>query len=165
MCLAGKNYRVLALLGKGKGGYSYLVSDGQESYVLKQIHHEPCQYYSFGDKLAAELRDYARLAALQIPMPRLLAVDEKQERLLKEYIPGPTVQQLGRQGGIEPWHLEQVQAMSRRLMQEGLNIDYYPSNFIPHNGTLYYVDYECNPYMQQWDLLNWGMAYWKNETS
>ena len=42
-------YTVLRLLGKGKGGYSYLVTDGRAQYVLKQIHHEPCDYYTFGD--------------------------------------------------------------------------------------------------------------------
>ena len=35
----GKNYTVIKLLGKGKGGYSYLASDGTNQYVLKQIHH------------------------------------------------------------------------------------------------------------------------------
>ena len=44
-------YKVIKLLGKGKGGYSYLVTDGNKQYVLKQIHHEPCEYYNFGDKL------------------------------------------------------------------------------------------------------------------
>ena len=43
------NGRVLSirrLLGKGKGGYSYLAADeaGNE-FVLKQLHHEPCDYY------------------------------------------------------------------------------------------------------------------------
>ena len=52
MTVNGKDYEVLKLLGKGKGGYSYLVTDGTRKYVLKQIHHEPCDYYQFGDKLA-----------------------------------------------------------------------------------------------------------------
>ena len=51
-------YKVIKLLGKGKGGYSYLVTDGNKQYVLKQIHHEPCDYYKFGDKLQSELHDY-----------------------------------------------------------------------------------------------------------
>ena len=34
----GKTYRVLRLLGHGKGGYSYLVTDGEGQYTLKQIH-------------------------------------------------------------------------------------------------------------------------------
>ena len=55
MTLNDRCFQVLRLLGKGKGGYSYLVSDGEGEYVLKQIHHEPCDYYTFGDKLASEL--------------------------------------------------------------------------------------------------------------
>lgn len=86
----GAEYAVLRLLGKGKGGYSYLVTDGASQYVLKQIHHEPCEYYTFGDKLQSELRDYETLRKLGIPMPRLLAADIPQERILKEYIAGPT---------------------------------------------------------------------------
>ena len=51
----GKEYKIIRLLGKGKGGYSYLASDGERQYVLKQIHHEPCSYYQFGNKLQAEI--------------------------------------------------------------------------------------------------------------
>ena len=58
-------YTVIRLLGKGKGGYSYLVTDGAAQYVLKQIHHEPCEYYTFGDKLQAELRDYETLRKME----------------------------------------------------------------------------------------------------
>ena len=45
-----KEYKIIKLLGKGKGGYSYLATDGEKQYVLKQIHHEPCSYYQFGNK-------------------------------------------------------------------------------------------------------------------
>lgn len=61
MKVNGKEYEILKLLGKGKGGYSYLAGDGAEKYVLKQIHHEPCDYYQFGNKMEAELNDYNRL--------------------------------------------------------------------------------------------------------
>ena len=53
----GLEYETVRLLGKGTGGYSYLVKKGAEEYVLKQIHHEPCSYYQFGDKLQSELRE------------------------------------------------------------------------------------------------------------
>ena len=76
MTVNDTEYTVLRLLGKGKGGYSYLVTDGEREYVLKQIHHEPCEYYTFGDKLQSELRDYETLRALGIPLPRLLAVEK-----------------------------------------------------------------------------------------
>ena len=67
MTVNDTEYTVLRLLGKGKGGYSYLVTDGEREYVLKQIHHEPCEYYTFGDKLQSELRDYETLRALGTP--------------------------------------------------------------------------------------------------
>ena len=98
MTVNDAEYRVVKLLGKGKGGYSYLVTDGTAQYVLKQIHHEPCAYYTFGDKLRSELRDYETLRKLGIPMPRLLAADIPQERILKEYIAGQTVAELLKEG-------------------------------------------------------------------
>jgi hypothetical protein len=34
MTVNGKDYGVITLLGKGKGGYSYLVTDGNIRFVL-----------------------------------------------------------------------------------------------------------------------------------
>lgn len=160
LTLNGKPYTVQRLLGKGKGGYSYLVCDGTQRYVLKQIHHEPCDYYQFGDKLAAELRDYERLRAVGVPMPELYAVDTGAERLLKEYIEGDTVFELVRADALPPECLDEMRAICRKLYAAGLNIDYFPTNFIPRGGALYYVDYECNAYMEQWDFEHWGIQYW-----
>ena len=54
MDINGKDYTVIKLLGKGKGGYSYLVTDGTAQYVLKQIHHEPCDYYTMKPSAALD---------------------------------------------------------------------------------------------------------------
>ena len=155
-----QSYQVLGLLGKGKGGYSYLVTDGRNEYVLKQIHHEPCAYYQFGDKLGSELRDYDTLRSVGIPMPALLAVDHQQERILKEYIPGDTVWQKVEKDAMEQTYFDQMNAMCARLYPAGLNIDYFPTNFVVRDGQLFYVDYECNGYMDQWNFENWGNKYW-----
>ena len=87
-------YMVVRLLGHGKGGYSYLVEAQGKQYVLKQIHHEPCEYYSFGNKIEAEINDYNRLLKTGINMPRMLDVDISNERIVKEYIDGPTIYEL-----------------------------------------------------------------------
>ena len=154
-------YRILRLLGKGKGGYSYL-AQGEDGTlcVLKQIHHEPCDYYTFGDKMAAELGDYERLRALGVPMPRMLGYDRACERILKEYIPGDTVYDLVRTGRMDPRLVDWMHAFCPTLYAAGLNIDYFPTNFIPAGDGLIYVDYECNPYMEQWDFAHWGVKYW-----
>lgn len=90
MCVIEKSYEVIKLLGHGKGGYSYLVTDGTKEYVLKQIHHEPCDYYQFGNKIESEMNDYERLRKIGICMPEMLDVDIENERrgyfMLRRYV-------------------------------------------------------------------------------
>ena len=50
--------------------------------------------------------------------------------------------------------------MCRLLNPKGINIDYFPTNFILNNGLLWYIDYECNDYMEEWNFENWGIKYW-----
>ena len=155
-----REFSVIRLLGKGKGGYSYLVTEGDAQYVLKQIHHEPCSYYTFGDKLESELRDYEILSQIGIPLPKLLDVDNAQERILKEYICGDTVNVLVKESRMTEDYYTQIKHICDKLYPAGLNIDYYPTNFVVQDGTLYYIDYECNAYMEQWNYENWGSQYW-----
>lgn len=156
----GKAYTLLKLLGKGKGGYSYLAEDEKGQYVLKQIHHEPCAYYQFGNKMEAEIRDYERLKAVGISMPAMLAVDVEKERILKEFIDGDTIYELVLQDKMKPAYMEQVQKMCAALYPRQLNIDYFPTNFVVRDDILYYVDFECNGYMDRWNFENWGIKYW-----
>ena len=110
----GKTYRIRRMLGHGKGGYSYLAEAGEQPVVIKQIHHEPCGYYAFGNKIEAEQRDYERLLTAGIRIPRMLAVDPETERIVKEYIEGPTIFELIKNGeSAEPW-LAQVRDMAAR---------------------------------------------------
>lgn len=155
-----KEYEVIELLGHGKGGYSYLVSDGGHEYVLKQIHHEPCDYYQFGNKIEAEKYDYERLCKTGIPIPELLDIDGENERILKEYIKGPTIYELVIRDNMQEKYLTQVRKMSEKAYQSGLNIDYFPTNFVVQDGQIYYIDYECNNYMEEWNFENWGIKYW-----
>ena len=87
----GIEYQIIKLLGKGKGGYSYLAKREKKQVVLKQIHHEPCDYYTFGNKIEAERNDYQRLLNANIRIPKMLDIDMENERLVKEYIDGDTV--------------------------------------------------------------------------
>lgn len=160
MTVNGRTYRVVKLLGKGKGGYSYLVEDEGKRYVLKQIHHEPCAYYQFGNKMEAELRDYARLKAIGVRLPVMLDADMEKERILKEFIDGDTVYELILREKMEPAYLEQLRGMCVLLYAAHTNIDYFPTNFVVSDGELYYIDFECNDYMEEWSFENWGIRYW-----
>ncbi len=160
MDVGGKAYQIIRLLGKGKGGYSYLVEKDGVPYVLKQIHHEPCSYYQFGNKMEAEIRDYDRLKKIGIKMPAMLAVDMENERILKEYIEGDTIFELVLQDKMVPAYLEQMQRMCGLLYAAHTNIDYFPTNFVVQDGDIYYIDFECNEYMDEWNFENWGVKYW-----
>ena len=153
-------YRIIKLLGKGKGGYSYLVENNGKEYVLKQIHHEPCEYYQFGDKLQSEINDYNKLKSIGIRMPALFDVDIEKERILKEYIKGNTIYDLVKEGVEVGEYLEQVRSMCALLYEKNTNIDYFPTNFVVQDNTLFYIDYECNDYMEEWNFENWGIKYW-----
>lgn len=157
-----KIYTVIRLLGKGKGGYSYLAARDSDNrrVVLKQIHHEPCDYYTFGNKIEAEQNDYPRLLGAGIRIPKMLDIDLENERIVKEYIDGDTIFEMIRDGRSAAVYTEQVREMARLARSAGLNIDYFPTNFVVQGGLLYYIDYECNDYMDEWSFENWGIKYW-----
>lgn len=93
-------------------------------------------------------------------MPELLAVDETGERILKEYIPGDTIDRYVLANRMEESFYRQIEAMCRLLYPANTNIDYFPTNFVVRDGMLFYVDYECNDYMDAWNYENWGSRYW-----
>lgn len=160
LAVNGNRYEVRKLLGKGKGGYSYLVTDGIQLYVLKQIHHEPCDYYQFGDKFESELRDYERLHKTSIRMPKLIESDRDNERILKEYIEGDTIYELVLKERMKESYIDQIKEMCSVLYPAGINIDYFPTNFVVSAGLIYYIDFECNEYSDEWNFENWGVKYW-----
>ena len=154
-------YRILELLGRGKGGYSFLaINSKDEKVVLKEIHHEPCDYYQFGNKIESEINDYNRLKEANICVPLMIEFDKKQEIIIKEYIDGKTILQMKENGEDISEFIPLVEDIANLAKSKGLNIDYYPTNFIPKNGKLYYIDYECNAYMEEWSFENWGNKYW-----
>jgi TP53 regulating kinase and related kinases len=155
-----KELDIIKLLGKGKGGYSYLASDGENLYVLKQIHHEPCDYYQFGNKIEAEINDYQRLKEIGIRIPKMLDVDIDKERILKEFVDGDTIDQLVLKDEMKQEYLQQIKDMCGMLYPKNTNIDYFPTNFVVQEGLIYYIDYECNDYMEEWNFENWGIKYW-----
>ena len=160
LMICGKNYRIRRLLGHGKGGYSWLAACDGWPVVVKQIHHEPCDYYAFGNKIEAERRDYERLKEAGIRIPQMLAIDQEAERIVKTYIEGSTIFELVRDGASAEPYLPQVRDMAAKAKAAGLNIDWFPTNFVVRNGLIWYVDYECNPYMDEWSFESWGIRYW-----
>ena len=113
-----KEFEIIKLLGKGKGGYSYLCKDGQKQVVVKKIHHEPCSYYTFGNKIESECNDYQRLSNIGVLMPKMLDVDKAKETILKEYIDGPTVYDLVKQDCLPEFAVPFIKEICQKLRKK-----------------------------------------------
>lgn len=150
-------------IGRGKSGYSYEAQLGERRVVFKKMHNEPCEFYSFEtSKTRMEERDYFRLRAMGIRIPRLLCVNHEAEFLVKEYIPGPTAAEHIAGGLPDRGIIAQLFAIAACCEQAGRNIDYFPTNFVIAEGSLYYIDYESNDYDPRWNLQAWGIYFWAN---
>lgn len=154
---------VLKKLGKGKSGYSYLTEYDNKYLVLKLMHNEPCSYYSFDkNKVELEVEAYIRLTGCNIPIPELICYDLVNEYLIKEFIDGEMASEIIAYNQISELIIQQLFKIYHKVKNAGLNIDYFPTNFIIKELRLFYIDYECNPYSSNWNLLNWGLYYWAN---
>ena len=90
----------------------------------------------------------------------MLDVDTRNERILKEYIEGETIYELVKKDLVKPEYFAQIKEMCSLLYPAHINIDYFPTNFVVQNSLLYYIDFECNDYMEEWNFENWGIKYW-----
>ena len=87
-------------------------------------------------------------------------MDLEAERILKEYIEGDTIFDLVLHDKMEPCYLEQMRKMCELLYPANTNIDYFPTNFVVQDGLIFYIDLECNNYMDEGNFENWGIKYW-----
>jgi len=159
----GNTLEIVKHIGKGKGGNSYLATYKNRQVVYKEMHYEPNDTYEFeSNKLQSELRDYKILKSAGILMPDLIYYDDELQFLIKDYIDGPTIAQVVGANKLKDDHVKQMFAMCKLLYAKNLNIDYFPPNFVVEADRLYYIDYECNNYMEEWDFENWGIYFWAN---
>ena len=161
--IEGKTYQAIRLLGHGKGGYSYLCKHRGHFYVVKAIHHEEVSYYKFGNKIQAENDSYDYLRKCRIRVPKCYAIDFEQELVLKQYIKGRNIADMIKKKQDVSAYLPQVEAMAKKANDNGINIDYYPPNFILRKGLLYYVDYEIEKFDKRYTFAVWGKNYWTSK--
>ncbi|MBQ9010042.1 MAG: hypothetical protein IJ088_12050 [Clostridia bacterium] len=155
--------KVRKFLGRGRGGYSYLVEFASGEAVLKKMHYESCGLYKFPpDKLKAEVENYKTLTRLNISVPKLLYYNGEKTYLIKEYVDGPTCAELVARGEVPDTCFEQLADICKVLYAEGLNIDYMPHNFVLKDSRLYCIDFECNYYSEEWEFEHWGVFFWVN---
>lgn len=156
-------YLIKRFLGKGKSGNSYLAENSSSQFVLKIMHNEPVAYYTFHDnKTKLEIDAYQRLSNLNLKIPKLYEFDIDRQFLVKEFIDGTVASEFISKRKMNDEIIIQLFELSEKLKNKNFNIDYFPSNFVIRNNEIYYIDYETNPYLEEWGFLNWGIYYWAN---
>ena len=138
-----------------------LVKDNNNFYCLKQIHHEPCDYYNFSNKMESELNDYQKIIKIGICIPKMIDYDIEKEIIIKEYIDGYNAMELVENGKMNKKFIKKMLEIEKKCCEFNLNIDYYPTNFIITGDEIYYIDFECNFYDEKWSFSNWGIKYWE----
>ena len=134
--LDGTEYEIIELLGKGKGSYTYLITDDTGTkYVLKKIHHESGSFYNFGSNLQSDISSYESL--LNVPeckMPKIIKANLQEEYIIKEFIDGKTIAELIVEENMKEEYLQQMIDMCQVLYKKGLTIDYFPTNYVVINS-------------------------------
>ena len=92
----------------------------------------------------------------------MIAVVINKEIIIKEYIKGAVLSDLIKQNKDITIYINQLREMLPNIYNAGLNINYYPTNFIVNriDNLIYYIDYEYNLYDPKWDFDNCGIKYW-----
>lgn len=89
------------------------------------------------------VRSYAALLATGVPVPRLLDHDVVRGYLVKEYLAGANVAETLARSRLGSGVVDQFGALTHLVKQQGLTIDWSPSNFIVVNGALHYTQYDA----------------------
>ncbi len=154
---------IVRKLGKGKSGVSYLARYKGRTVVFKEMHDETVPYYSFTKpKIELELDAYEILRVRDIRIPELIHADKNENYLIKEFVDGKTITEMITVGKLDDAVFMEALRWERTLKEFLINIDYYPDNFIYDGRHLNYIDYELNPYTEEWNFRNWGIFYWLN---
>ncbi|VBB45749.1 conserved hypothetical protein [uncultured Paludibacter sp.] len=155
--------KIIQEIGKGKSGVSFLAASQQGLVVFKEMHDEPVVYYQFSkNKVELEIDAYHILSKLQINIPKLISYSIDENYLIKEYIDGELITKKQQIAPIEKELFFELLRLEERMKNARINIDYFPANFVLKENKLFYIDYEHNPYSDEWNFTNWGIYYWLN---
>lgn len=163
LILNNDEYKLIKSFHAGKSGVSHLYISGDKKIVFKQFLEEKESYIPFEEKLKTEVKSYKVLESLPIKIPKLIYFDKKNHFLIKEFIEGELLAERVASNKLRDETIIRFMKELKYIYQKKFNIDYFPNNFVFNtNEDLYYIDYEIQPYTDEWNFENWGIFYWLN---
>jgi len=157
-------YKIIKLIGKGQAGYSYLSKANGQYFVIKIFDDDNNIIENILNKYNKEIEAYYVLLEIGLPIPKLIYKNEKEYYLIKEYIDGDTLAQIIAKNMFKEKHIIQIFNMCKKIYERNLNLDYFPTNFVEKNDILYYIDYGCGKYTDDWNFEDNGIYFYANES-
>lgn len=168
----GRQWRLKRLVGQGKSALCWLgetlpeSGDGPQqkpdSLVIKEFRYHRDNYIPLEENLHREEEAYRSLLHQGIPLARLYGRDPDRNLLFKEFCFGFSAAQLIGRGELSQEKLKAMTLLALRCEAAGFTIDYFPPNYFFRENQPVLVDYEMNPYSDEWNFRNWGIYYWFN---
>ncbi len=160
----GNLLTLIKQIGREPESNLYLLADETEQYVCKQIIAKANESVeSVTNRFNTEIVNYEKLRESKVNVPKLLEANAEHHYLIKEYVPGERVSDLVSRGAVTTQIFLKAFEFSEDLKRKLINLDYFPSNFIVARDEIYYIDYEINEYIDEWDFTHWGIYYWLNQ--
>jgi len=160
----GISYEILEQIGKGQAGYSYLIKNNNDYYVLKQFYDDNNIKINIQKKYYEEVKAYQILSDIEIPIPKIIFKNKSEYYYIKEYIEGESLAYIIAKEKLNEKHIDQILIMCKKIYAKNLMLDYFPTNFIEKNDILYYIDFGCGKYTDDWNFENNGIYFLVNTT-
>ncbi len=166
ICINGVTLKRIKQIGQGKSGKVYLYEGEGISYAVKHYQYETFDpmivSIPLEEVLDFELKCYRLLSDLGISVAPLIGFDTEKQILVKTFIKGENMMDQIAENKVTPPMFECIFNLSSAIKSAGYNLDYFPANFIFDGSKIWYVDYEINPFEQEWSFEDWGIYYWLN---
>lgn len=155
-----ESYAFVEKLFESSNGIFYLYSTNINHVVIKELKEK---FDEDGElEIDKEIFSYERLKSLDIYIPKLLGYNKELNLVIKEYIEGEDILKYIQNETLDKDVFMQLFRYAEAINADNLNLDYFPSNFVLKDKTVYYINYKTYPYQEELNLRNWGIYYWIN---
>ncbi len=131
----------------------YVVTRKNKTFFYVDYTDDPEAYQTFD-------KNYSKIKATGITFPKVFVNDNKQHKVLMQYIPGENCLDMLVKGDLDDDVYEGIFLIACYARHEGYTLNYDPSNFKMYKGTLYYLKFDLFPYQEKEAFQLQGVRLW-----
>lgn len=145
-------YKIISLVKSHQYFDSFVVSFKSKKYFARKYKDTP--------SFLASLNNYQQLKKYGINIPKLVAIDKKNNILLFKYIDGELVSNLLAKEDLKDVVFDGIFLIYRFARFSKIDLNYMPERYMFDGKELYYVGEEFFAANKDKNLENFGLRYW-----